>query len=578
LASHPIIERPYDPSQKRRVHEPAVSHGLWPYAWFAGIVLVELSVCYALGLDTLSVGHSRALRLIQLGILTATSFGFLFYLSRRTRPEAGITLASPLPGQSLTWAGAVAFLALITAALIAVFSIESSVLLSGDESAYVYQADMFAHGRLWSEPTPIQPYVAQHYIFPANGKLISQYPPGWPAILAAAQVTGIPIVLVNPIIGALIVLALWRFAVSQYNKEVALTAAALMAASAFFLFNSASFYNGNVVALFGVLFATSACSFLGSAGIGAAVGLGVWFSALAITRHFDVVLFAAPVVVALLRHGTARHWTRLPLAALAAAPAIVLLFYYYWEVTGSPFVIPQTLRTHNDALLGVNWSAWRASEILAGRFVELAEWISPPFVFAFIWALLQKFRRGHIRFFDLYGPIFLAGYWLFWSDGSLRWGPRYIYPALPFMVLTVVEYACFRLRKEGDVGFARLLAVSAIVATIQVPFVTARANVLINQTQDIRYQVREAGIHHAVVVAVSGTGTIWSIDVGDLARNGLSLDGDVIYAHGPALESSQITPADIEQTVQALHEYFPTREIWLYRREKTAVHGALTRG
>ena len=83
-------------------------------------------------------------------------------------------------------------------------------------------------------------------------------------------------------------------------------------------------------------------------------------------------------------------------------------------------MLPQKLHNTNDGLLGPNWRVARATEILAGRFVELAEWAAPLFVVAFLWSVLQKLRRGSIRFFDLYGPLFLVGYWFYWADGTFR--------------------------------------------------------------------------------------------------------------------------------------------------------------
>ena len=540
------------------------------YAVFAIVLIAVLGTCFALGLDTFSASRRRALRLVQLGLVTASSSAFLLVLWRRAWPARtpGWLAHASATRTSLWCAG----LALAAAALVATLVLQS-VPLSGDEGAYVFQAGMFAQGRLWWPVSPFQPYIAQPYIFPYEGRLISQYPPGWPAMLSAALASGVPPALVNPVVGALTILALYRFALVQYGKEIALLAAAMTGVSAFFLFNSGSFYNGSVTALFAVLMAHSAARFLDRPGVAAALGTGLWFSAIAVVRHFDAVLFALPVAVALLWRGTWRHWRLTPLAILAGVPLLALLLLYYTEVTGSPLLLPQKLHSANDGLLGANWHAVRVTEILVGRLVELAEWVSPPFVLAMAWALVLKLRDRSIRFYDLYGPVFLAGYWLYWADGTLRWGPRYIYPALPFMALLVAEQGWRAVRDRP--GFAHLAAVSLLVAALQTPFLALRGRDLISQTQDIPRQVAAAGLHNAVVVVVSGTGLLWQIEVADLARNGLSLDRDVIYAHGPGLPTTQTTPDGVANAVRAFRAGFPGRSIWLYQRGEGQAAGQL---
>src|SRR5437764_1186139 len=80
-------------------------------------------------------------------------------------------------------------------------------------------------------------------------------------------------------------------------------------------------------------------------------------------------------------------------------------------------------------------------------------------------------------------------------------------PALPFMALLVAEQGWRALRHRP--ALAHLAAISLLIAAAQTPFLAARARQLISQTQDIPHQVAAAGLHNAVVIAVSGTGLIW---------------------------------------------------------------------
>jgi hypothetical protein len=291
----------------------------------------------------------------------------------------------------------------------------------------------------------------------------------------------------------------------------------------------------------------------------------------------DAALFAAPAVVVMLRDGARRHWTLAPLIVLGAVPLLALLLLYYRQITGHPFVLPQTLRDAGDGLLGPKWRIVQSTEILVGRFVELAEWVSPLFVLAFAWAFVLKLRGRALRFYDLYGPLFLIGYWFYWSDGGLRWGARYIYPAFPFMALLVADATWRALQKPTTrvLLLAHLVAASTLVSALQVPFLAARAYQIVSTIQDIFTQVRRADLHNAVVVAAASTGTIWRLFPGDLARNDLNFDADVIYAHSPGLLSKQVTQGELERTVRDLHAYYPTRPIWIYLRQADAREGRL---
>lgn len=554
--------------------EPDNRRALAAYAGFALVGLGVLSICYTLGIDTFAV-RSRALRLVQLGLVTTLSFAFLLYAWRRPWLELALTRLRRRPASWLYLC--CVSVALIGAAATAIFVLQG-VALSGDEGAYVFQAGLFAHGRLWTLPSPVQQYVSQSYIFPYDGKPMSQYPPGWPAVLALAELAGVPLVIVNPVIGALTIATLYRFALAQYGREIAVLAALATTASAFFLFNSGSFFNGSLVALLGVLFVHSATSFISRPDARSAIGLGFWFSAIAVVRHYDAVLFALPVAIAVLWQSTGRHWRLIPLALLTAAPLIGLLLLYYWQLTGNPLLLPQTLRNPNDGLLGPNWHALRATEILIGRLVELAEWVSPPFVVVLVWAMVQKLCGRVVRFFDLYGVVFLAGYWLYWADGTLRYGPRYIYPSFPFMVLLVVERAWHaKVGGPRRAALAQLAVISVIASALMVPFLAARGREMITQAQDIYHQVQDIGLRNAVVIAETGTGRIWKIDPADLARNGLTLGRDVIYAHGPRKFMGKITPEELQKTIEALRVQFPAREIWIYRRTENTVEGKLFR-
>jgi hypothetical protein len=78
---------------------------------------------------------------------------------------------------------------------------------SGDESAYLYQADTFAAGRL-SNPAPADPLLFQQFhLLIKDGRMLSAYPPGWAAVLLPFSALGITW-LTNPLLTVAVGVAL----------------------------------------------------------------------------------------------------------------------------------------------------------------------------------------------------------------------------------------------------------------------------------------------------------------------------------------------------------------------------------
>ena len=113
---------------------------------------------------------------------------------------------------------------------------------SGDEYCYLLQARLWLDGRAWYAEHPLQPFFDFLHIRVLDGRVFSVFPPGWPAVIFAAALAGIPAWLVNPILGALTVIVFFAVARRWYEPRVVLTAIVAMLLSAFFLLNSASYY------------------------------------------------------------------------------------------------------------------------------------------------------------------------------------------------------------------------------------------------------------------------------------------------------------------------------------------------
>jgi len=62
---------------------------------------------------------------------------------------------------------------------------------TADEWGYTFQASIFAKGRAYAASERCQPYLENFYVFESQGKLFSQYTPGWPLFLAPFFALGV---------------------------------------------------------------------------------------------------------------------------------------------------------------------------------------------------------------------------------------------------------------------------------------------------------------------------------------------------------------------------------------------------
>ena len=86
---------------------------------------------------------------------------------------------------------------------------------------------------------------------------------------------------------------------------------------------------------------------------------------------------------------------------------------------------------------------------------------------------------------------------------------------------------------------------------------------IVNERMDLYDKVRAKGLHDAVVVIHSETGRFRGFTPKDLTRNGLAINGDVIYA------------LDIPHRLGELRELFPHRRFYIYTRNPDNPTGTL---
>src|SRR5207237_4979878 len=101
-------------------------------------------------------------------------------------------------------------------ALLVHFVLAQRFPLSGDDYSYLYQAKLFASGKLYAEDPLYDRALAFYDCLATNcfrddqGHRFSQFSPGWPALLAVGVKLGVAW-LVNPLLGALLVFLMLEY-------------------------------------------------------------------------------------------------------------------------------------------------------------------------------------------------------------------------------------------------------------------------------------------------------------------------------------------------------------------------------
>ena len=461
-------------------------------------------------------------------------------------------LAAPMvwPGRRALWTLTAATLAALL--LVAVFVLDRFAN-SGDEYAYILQAQTYAQGRLWAQAPPLPDFLEFSRFFAKDGVWISPYQPGWAALLAPAAAAGFPLWAVNPLLGAATVPAFFGLARQLLDRPAAWLATLALASSPFFIFNFASYFSHGAAGLAGILFALFAIRYLKTGRATAALLAGLFLGYLGFVRAFNAALFAIPFGITLLL--TPKRRIGALWFALAGAPFLIALLAYYAAVTGDPLTPVQDWYHPGAEPLGApNGTALVET---ARRLVRLHFWTSPVMLFAWAAALVQLARSGRLHFIDWIMPITLAAFVFYGGHGGNQYGPRYLFEAWPFALLSVMR-ALEPLLAAKPRTPAAAWAASALIAhlTFQASYALPRMwrdHEIIIQRQDLYRQVARAGLDHAVVIVASGTSVIHPMMPEDLTRNGLRpLDARVIYA------------LDLGPRTRELRARFPDRDFFIY--------------
>lgn len=420
---------------------------------------------------------------------------------------------APLTERS-TWTAAAMLvpIAFLAAWSIHVFALERFPN-SGDENAYLWQAEAFALGAVTApSPQPADAFRLSH-IGDAGGRRFSKYPPGWPLLLSLGVRAGVPGA-VNPLLAALALAGIYRLGCVWVGRRGALLGALAVLATPFFLLNAGS-YHSHPSCLFALTALALSLTWGEQRGAAAAFVLaGAAFGLAVLIRPFSALLLGLPMVLAFAPSIARRQSFRfLLLFGLGGLPSAAFLAMVNLSVTGNWWMLA--------------WSQYDASETLGfGAYGHtlvdglktmirlVAEGVLYTSVFGamllwFGWG--RRFSRHWLARVLLVIPI--VGHVFWWSHGGNRYGPRFYFEALlPFAL-----FAGAGLERVLQFRRFRIVAVVAGVGWVVITSIlVAHAHRQVHARRDVYRTVEAAGLTNAVVLLTTASSDMVRID---LTRN-----------------------------------------------------------
>jgi hypothetical protein len=410
-----------------------------------------------------------------------------------------------------------------------------------DGFAQLFQARIFLQGRLWAPPPPpgeIANFAILHMII-GPLRWFSQYPPGQSVVLAVGLLAG-AWWLLNPLFAAALVLATYLTARWCAGETTARLASVLLCLSLFVVAVSGSEMSHLPAAVLGMVAAAAATSagatrwWRGPALAGLALG------AMAAVRPLDAVSGAAAVTLVLwLASPRGRRVAAVAVAGVTGAVGAVPLLWFNSRTTGSWHQFGYTYLWGPGHSLGfhavpfgVPLTPLRAVGLTGLDFHQINAYLfDAPFPALILIALGLIVGRKALTTRDavpVAGAGALVGLLFFYWWRDVFYGPRFLFTAVPWLVILVARAAVL-LRRSGRELYPGVTAghlavfffgIVMVVGLVAVTPGRVRAYRLATPVFDLHPDraARRAGIHDAVVVIPDGWGSrlvtrMWGLGV-----------------------------------------------------------------
>jgi Dolichyl-phosphate-mannose-protein mannosyltransferase len=438
---------------------------------------------------------------------------------------------------------------------------------SGDEWSYLLQAEIFSQGRLHAN-SPAHPRFFDVWGMVNNGKFYAWAPPGWPFLLTSGVLLQVPW-LVNPVIGALTLLSVYRLGRLVYNAPVGLLAVFFMLLSPFFLLHSASYFAHSSSLLFISLFVFFCARGIERKAHRDFLWAGLCGSMSFLIRPFDQMVAFCPLGAYLLLLALRGHLAVRQVAwfAIGHGLGVILLLGYNFLQTGHPL----TMGYHVGSGQSLFELHLPGRHFIGEYLLHLLVWafpLMPPLALLYsvwlgeTWAKSPSERRWDALLLLMFLSNVL-GYAFVPFHHWAGYGPRYYYASFFALALLGARGAIAlldRLKRRwpagegGGLGAAALGICSALSLFWVFPVKLADAHRSIVARQTLYEMVERMQLANAVIFIryIGGDFQPWN-----LTRNPPDFRGKVLYVH------------DLEGMNHLLIGQYPRRKFFLYEYDET---------
>jgi hypothetical protein len=434
-------------------------------------------------------------------------------------------------------------LCLFVAAFTAYVFIARSVLdgrpLLIDEIGHIFQARIFAQGRLWLPPPQFPEFFSALHVIDFGGKYYTHFPPGGPLVMLPFVVLGAPW-LEGPLFGATSAVVFWALVRRiEPRPAVALAATLLFAFGPFVAFLSGSHMNHVPIltCLLVAMYALVRQTDDDGTHAGWATLCGISLGIAASIRPLDAIAFALPAGAWMLWR-TVQRPQRIPEllgAGVALALPIAGVLCYNLRTTGSPLLFPYELLWGKSHGLGFHRAPWgephtplRGLELINIYFLRLQSNLFElpiPSLMAPVVALLATRRVERLDRYLLWTSALVVGlYFAYWGDGVFL-GPRFflvLTPALALWSARLLPAVRERIPANGSLhrgiayGAMSALAVGLMVGIPYRAFVYR--NGFLSMRLDFASLAEQHGVRNAIVFVREGWGSqliarMWALGV-----------------------------------------------------------------
>ena len=486
--------------------------------------------------------------------------------------------------EALPWEYAAMILLVAGAFSVSAFLIRSYGALMPhvpDSASYVFQAKVFASGHLAARtPGPVDSFTffQPPMMLISGDRWFSVFPFGHPLLLAIGARVGAAWI-IPPLVGAACVALTYIIGRRLFDARTGLLAAIMLAASPFFLMQTADFMSHNTAAFY--LLAAFACLLFAPSrpillGFAAGIFVGLLWNTRPLTGTVLMPWFALAAVAMLIRSDDRHRSVRVTAAMAAGALLMLGAYYLYNHATTGAWTQSGYSVTDQDHIgfnYGHTYALGLSNEVTQLTYLVLVLNGWPVYVGLLL--IFLPFLSGTHHPWDwwVFGAALsvMAAYVLYQGNG-VTYGPRFWYDTVPLLMLlsargvtravdlTIAAAASLRRRRRLDgapaAWPAHLLACGVTLALVggslwgwllghqdawSVSLIPSTAKQIrgFNGVDDrIDQIVTRTPLDHPLVLVAPCPS--WQCYGSVFWRNATTLDGDIVYAQTALHEFSAL--------------------------------------